>query len=145
MVEGLRQRPAQGCQQVGAACVCPQPAEMLVGAPQHLLPAWRASLAAVPQLASPNPVPGSREEGLRGAGVGLCPAALTLLQRRLDGKSGLTPVPKPAMLSSVPDGRLFRATSKASWGDSRDRGGLLRTGHLQSIPSPAAPRGCASP
>lgn len=42
------------------------------------------------------------------------PEILTLLQRRLDGKRGLMSVPKLARLSSVPDGRLFRATSKAS-------------------------------
>lgn len=80
----------------------------------------------------------------RGGGA-LCLAALTLLQRRLDGKSGLTSVPKPATLSSVPDGRLFRATSKASWGDSGDQGELLRTRHPGSTPSPMVPCGCASP
>lgn len=96
-------------------------------------------LCSGPPARRPRPQAGEpQERGRRGAGGGLCPAALTLLQRRLDGKSGLMSAPKPAMLSSVPDGRLFRATSKASWGDSGDRGGLLRTGHPGSIPGPAA-------
>lgn len=65
-------------------------------------------------------VPGSpalthaREQGAGAGLVRVCPVALTLLQRRLDGKSGFTSAPKLATLSSVPEGRLFRATSKAS-------------------------------
>lgn len=123
MVEGLRQRPAQGHQQVGVARVRPQPAKMLASAPQRLLPTQRSGLTAAPRLTNPDPAPGRWGWGAERGWGGLCPAALTLLQRRLDGKSGLTSAPKPAMLSSVPDGRLFRATSKASWGNSRDREG----------------------
>lgn len=63
MVEGLCQRPAQGCQQVGAARVRPQPAEVLAGTPQRLLPAWRAGFAAVPRLTGPDPKLGSHRSG----------------------------------------------------------------------------------
>lgn len=115
MVEGLCQRPAQGCQQVGATRVRPQSAKVLAGAPQRLLSAQRAGLAAFPWLTSPHPKSGSGEEDKEGlVGTQDLPVILTLLQRRLDGKSGLMSVLKLARLSSVPDGRLFRATNKAS-------------------------------
>lgn len=115
MVEGLCQRPAQGCQQVGAAGVCPQSAKVLAGTPQRLLATCRARLAVVSRLTSPHPESRSWEEDKEGlVDTQDLPVILTLLQRRLDGNSGLMSAPKLATLSSVPDGRLFRATSKAS-------------------------------
>lgn len=115
MVERLCQRPAQGCQQVGATRVCPQSAEVLAGTLQRLLSAQRAGFAAVPQLTSLHLKSRSWEENKEGlVDTQDLPVILTLLQRRLDGKSGLMSALKLVRLSSVPDGRLFRATSKAS-------------------------------
>lgn len=66
MVEGLCQRPAQGCQQVGATRVCPQSTEVLAGTPQGLLSAHRAGLAAVLWLTSPHTKSGSWEDNKEG-------------------------------------------------------------------------------
>lgn len=71
-----------------------------------------------------------RMKGDRGS-----PTALTLLQRRLEGKSGCRSVPKVAMLSRVPGGRLFRATSNASWGWGQPWGLTARCG----VPGLTAP------
>lgn len=43
------------------------------------------------------------------------------MQSLLEEKRGLTVVPKPTMLSLVPEGRLFRATTMASCGGKKGR------------------------